>query len=129
MKELSNIQMRVKRLCSSKNMTIAALEKELGFSNGYILKTKAMSAKKVKIIADYFGVSMESLMNPQFIGEHSFEITCVSRENELLLKAVDLNKKIANHYEIIDQLKTELQDIESAIQDYRNARESVKCQT
>lgn len=58
------IKDRIKALAKAKNMGLPALEKELGFGNGTILKwDKSVPASdKLKLVADYFGVSMEYLL-------------------------------------------------------------------
>ena len=55
---------RIKRLCLARNINFSRLEKELGFANGSIAKSKEdkISAARVKAIADYFGVSMEYIL-------------------------------------------------------------------
>lgn len=55
---------RVKNICKERKIPISKLEKELGFSNGYIsqLKKGVFPADRLKKIADYFGVSIEYLM-------------------------------------------------------------------
>lgn len=54
---------RIKVLCKRHGITIAALEKQLGFANGSIAKTdEKTQSGRIKAIADYFGVSMEYLM-------------------------------------------------------------------
>lgn len=54
---------RIRELCKRKGMTLASLEKELGYANGSIAKSdgKTQSAR-IKAIADFFGVSMEYIM-------------------------------------------------------------------
>ncbi|GMB00883.1 helix-turn-helix transcriptional regulator [Pelosinus sp. IPA-1] len=56
---LNNIQ----NLCPSKNTTIPKLEKELGFSKGSMYKwdINDPSISKVLKVAQYFGVSIDSL--------------------------------------------------------------------
>jgi len=55
---------RIKELCLRNDLTIAALEKQTGLSNGTISKWKECSprADNLKCIADYFGVTMDYLM-------------------------------------------------------------------
>ena len=57
----------IAQLCAKHGIAITALEKELGFGRGYIgkFKTKGTSptARKLRAIADYFGVSIEYLMS------------------------------------------------------------------
>lgn len=55
---------RVVALCGEKGITVAALEKELGLGNATIRKWSSSSprADKLKLVADFFGVSMDALM-------------------------------------------------------------------
>lgn len=55
---------RIKDLCKGRGITIARLEKELGFANGTIASTKSnnMRSDRLMAIANYFGVSMNYLM-------------------------------------------------------------------
>ncbi len=55
---------RLKALCELRKTNFSKLEKELGFSNASIKKsrTDTISAMRLKILADYFNVSMEYLM-------------------------------------------------------------------
>ena len=52
-------------MCWDKRTTIAGLERQLGFSNGSISKwtTNTPSVDKVKKVADFFGVSVDSLLD------------------------------------------------------------------
>lgn len=52
------------KLCKQKGIAPTALERELGFGNGSIGKMKTMgtSAKRLQILADYFGVSVDYLV-------------------------------------------------------------------
>lgn len=55
---------RVKCICKERRIPISKLEKELGFSNGYIgqLKKGIFPADRLKKIADYLEVSIDYLM-------------------------------------------------------------------
>lgn len=54
---------RIKRLCLAKKITIAKLERDLGFANGSIAKSdEKIQATRLHAIANYFGVSMEYLL-------------------------------------------------------------------
>lgn len=51
---------KIKYLCGKKDITFAALEKNLGFANGSIAKTdEKIQSVRLKAIADYFGVTMD----------------------------------------------------------------------
>lgn len=54
----------IKKLCEERNITISALEKDLGFSRGSIYKmvTSAPSSDKLKKLADYFDVTTDYLL-------------------------------------------------------------------
>ena len=54
----------IKKLCASRNISLSALEKTLGFGNSTIAKWANCSptVKKLSLVADYFGVSVDSLL-------------------------------------------------------------------
>ena len=54
---------RIKKLAEARQMTIQELERELGFGNGTIGKwrTKQPKLPNVKKVADFFGVTIDSL--------------------------------------------------------------------
>ena len=54
----------VKSICRERHIPISRLERECGFSNGYIagLKKGTFPAQRLQIIAEYLGVSMKYLM-------------------------------------------------------------------
>lgn len=60
-----NIYEKIKELAAAKHMSIAELERTLGFSNGLLYKwTKTSpSIDKVQMIADYFDVTTDYLLN------------------------------------------------------------------
>lgn len=55
---------RVKKICKERKIPISKLERELGFSNGYInqLRKGVFPADRLVLIADYLQVSTEFLM-------------------------------------------------------------------
>ena len=54
----------IKKLCASRNISLSALEKTLGFGNSTIAKWANCSptVEKLSLVADYFGVSIDSLL-------------------------------------------------------------------
>lgn len=56
---------RVKKICKERKIPISKLERELGFSNGYIsqLKKGVFPSDRLILIANYLQVSTEFLMN------------------------------------------------------------------
>lgn len=70
---------RIRRLCKTQKMTLASLEKELGFANGSLAKTdEKTQSGRILAIARFFGVSMEYIMTGQ-IGD-----TLTAPEKELI---------------------------------------------
>lgn len=55
---------KIKQLCKSNGITVTGLEKELGFARGSLCKvdTNKPSMEKVQKLADYFKMSVDSLM-------------------------------------------------------------------
>ena len=77
----------ISRLCNDRNLTIASLEKELGFSNGSIGKLKnggSMSFKRLQMVANYFGVSVDTF-------------TSQVDEEEIRLDVADEIQKLINY--------------------------------
>lgn len=54
----------ISRLCRNRNISVAALEKALGFGNATIgrWKTSSPSIDKLKKVADFFSVSVDELI-------------------------------------------------------------------
>ena len=69
---------RVKTICKERKIPISKLEKECGFSNGYIgqLRKGTMPDDRLRIVADYLKISAEELSTgekpeiPNFEPEH-----------------------------------------------------------
>lgn len=61
----SKLYLRIKELCSRKNITISKLESELGFGNSSIKKwekSSSPSIDKILKVAKYFDVSIDYLL-------------------------------------------------------------------
>ena len=58
---------KVKEICKKRKIAISRLEKDLGYSNGYIgqLRKGAFPSDRLAQIADYLGVSIDSLMSSE----------------------------------------------------------------
>lgn len=52
---------RILEICEERHIPVSRVERQLGFSNGYIKKVKNgnMSADRLQLIADYFGLPSE----------------------------------------------------------------------
>lgn len=77
---------KIKYLCSYHNITIAQLERKLSFGNGTVHKwcKSQPSAEKVLKVAQYFGVSLEYLLDRK--EGLSKESMCMARQFEKLPK-------------------------------------------
>lgn len=54
---------KIKELCDKKGISIRKVESDLNLGNGTLMKMSAKSQiAKIKMISDYFGVSMSYLM-------------------------------------------------------------------
>ena len=62
---------RVKKILKSRKIPISKLEKDLGFSNGYIgqLRKGSFPAERLQKIAEYLNVSAEYLMTGETLKE------------------------------------------------------------
>lgn len=58
---------KVKEICKKRKIAISRLEKDLGYSNGYIgqLRKGVFPSDRLAQIADYLGVSIDSLMSSE----------------------------------------------------------------
>lgn len=57
---------KISALCAERNISIARLEEETGLGNATIRKWKTSwpNVEKLKRVADYFGVTVDSLIQP-----------------------------------------------------------------
>ena len=64
---------RVRAICSDRKIPISRLERDLGFSNGYIaqLRKGVFPADRLAMIAEYFGVTTDFLLTGNEKSAHS----------------------------------------------------------
>lgn len=57
----------IKKLCASRKISLSALEKTLGFGNSTIARWSSCSptVEKLSLVADYFGCTVDELLNGQ----------------------------------------------------------------
>lgn len=87
---------RLKEILKERRIAISRLEKDCGFSNGYIgqLRKGSIPDDRARIIADYLHISLEELTTgtapavPQFEPEHIDLIVMYSKLNEEQKKTV-----------------------------------------
>ena len=58
------IYTNISNLCRDKGISIAKLERELGFGNSTVrgLSNSSPTVEKLKAVADYFGVTVDDLL-------------------------------------------------------------------
>lgn len=106
---------RIKTLCKENGITVNKLEKTLGFGTGYVAKldNSTPNTAKIQLIADFFNVSLDYLMNGKE-PEYSIEMATIDVElsnmsdrlKEYALKLANLPKDKQEHVmSLIDMLK------------------------
>lgn len=79
---------RIRDLCNKEGISIARLERDLGFANGSIAKSNGrIESYRLKAIADYFGVDMEYILTGEIKGKENKEtrlLTIVFRDKEMM---------------------------------------------
>lgn len=85
---------KVKELCKNRKIPISKLEKDLGYSNGYIsqLKKGVFPSDRLSEIANYLNVSFEYLMNPTTCQTESASCTIHYQEKEIEKIIVDIEQ-------------------------------------
>lgn len=81
---------RIKLLCKKHGISVNKLEQELGIARGSLCKmnTNKPSLDRAKKIADYFGVTVDYLMNGNDISQTS-EPTLTQKDRQDIAKHVD----------------------------------------
>jgi len=83
---------RIEKLRKTAKISQGKLEKELGFSNGSISKWKSSmpNPERLKKLADYFGVSVDYLMNGEEAGEKYY----LNEETAAIAQDIFENKEL-----------------------------------
>lgn len=82
---------RVKSLCKERKIPISKLEKDLGYSNGYVgqLRKGVFPADRLASIANYLNVSTEYLLN----GTEAEEPTLTKKDEKCIEKILDATRE------------------------------------
>ena len=85
---------RVKELCKERKIPISKLEKDLGFSNGYIgqLRKGVFPSDRLILIADYLKVSADYLMTGETPSEKK-EVSHTPRDERDIEKILDQTRE------------------------------------
>ncbi|MEK5521875.1 helix-turn-helix transcriptional regulator [Heyndrickxia sp. FSL W8-0423] len=119
---------RVKYLCRHRKITVAALERTLEFGNGTIRKwdNAYPSADKLKKVADYFGVTVDYLLNENDDTE-SIKSTLTPKDQNDIEKRM---KQIKNDLESSDGLMFSGEPMsEEAVESLLSAMDYIVTQT
>lgn len=101
----------IKDLCEKEGISIAALEKEMGFSNGYIARTKkALTSDRLYDIARRFNVPMEYLMTGE-MERVDAETAKLERKRLVLMEINEQNRKIVELYKELAAAQSRLDDL------------------
>ena len=86
---------RVKDLCKERKIPISKLEKDLGFSNGYIgqLRKGVFPSDRLVLIANYLNVSPDYLMTGETPAEKK-EVTLTSRDERDIEKILNQTREL-----------------------------------
>lgn len=75
---------RIRLLCKEHGISLAALEKALGFANGSIAKSdEKIQSIRIKAIADFFNVSMEYILTGETRNGYYFDEATAETAQEL----------------------------------------------
>ena len=92
---------RIKEICVTRGIAISRLERDCGFSNGYIrgMKEGKMSAERLKKVADYLNVSTEYLLTGDvqdgyYINPETAEMAQTIYDNKDLRLLFDVAKDV-----------------------------------
>lgn len=101
---------KIKELCRTNGISLAALEKTLGFSNKALFRwaTSAPSIDKVKAVAEYFDVSVDYLL-----GNSTEEIKSQEQKKHELLQAAFTRPEMRMLFSVAEDCTAE--EIEQAI--------------
>lgn len=100
----------IKELCERDGITVSGLEKELGYSNGSLTKSKSISSERIYEISRKFRVPMEYLMTGE-LERVNEETQKLERKRAVLMEINDVNQKIMECYKELNTLQNRLDDL------------------
>lgn len=89
----------IRDLCPKNNTSIKTLEKELGFSNGSLVKASTIKNDRLQKIADYFNVTVDYLMtgketNVYYLNEETAKLAQEMFEDEDMRSLFDMKRNM-----------------------------------
>lgn len=100
----------IKQLCEKEGISIAGLEKEMGYGNGYFARTKAPTADRIFELSRRFHVPMEYLMTGE-IERVNEETAKLERKRKVLMEINEQNQRIMDLYKELSDAQSRLDDL------------------
>ena len=97
----------IKELCAKEGITISALEKEMGYGNSSLAKSKSLSSERVYELARRFKVPMEYIMTGE-VERVNEETQKLERKRKVLQEINDLNQEILDLYKKLNAAQARL---------------------
>lgn len=101
----------IKELCEAEGISVSALEKEMGYSNSSLAKSKTLSSERVFELSKRFGKPMEYFMTGE-TEKHNDELKRLEEKREILERINVCNAAIMEEYKKIAALQAELDALE-----------------
>ena len=100
----------IRSLCDQHGISVASLEKDFGYGNGYLAKAKSLSSERVYELSRYFGVPMEYLMTGE-IERVNAETQKLEEKKKVLEEINELNQHILDLYKELNSSQSRLDDL------------------
>lgn len=97
----------IKELCEAEGITVTALEKEMGYSNSSLSKSKTLSSERVFELSKRFGKPMEYFMTGE-VEKNNEALKKLEEKREILERINACNASIMEEYKKIAGLQSEL---------------------
>ena len=100
----------IKDLCAKEGITLSALEKEMGYGNSALAKSKSLSSERVYELSRRFKVPMEYIMTGE-VERVNEETQKLERKRKVLEEINALNMEIMELYKKINAAQARLDDL------------------
>lgn len=97
----------IKDLCDKYGITLSGLEKEMGYSNGSLSKSKSLSSERVYELSRKFQVPMEYLMTGE-IERVNAETQKLEQKRKVLEEINEINQHILDLYKDLNASQARL---------------------
>jgi len=100
----------IKELCAREGITVSALEKEMGYGNSALTKSKSLSSERVYELAKRFHVPMEYIMTGE-VERVNEETQKLERKRSVLIEINKTNQLIMDLYKQLNAAQAHLDDL------------------